>query len=99
MFVAGAANRPRLALLLLATGAAARRRVPPAPGEHRRVARKKRCTFTIETELLERLRGYKARTGLSESEQIRQALRAWLDAREWPAKGFRKTNKIVDRGP
>jgi metal-responsive CopG/Arc/MetJ family transcriptional regulator len=50
------------------------------------VSRTKRCTFTIELDLLERLRSMKARTGLSESEQIRQAIRSWLDSREWPVK-------------
>jgi len=56
--------------------------------------RKKRCTFTIEPDLLERLRSIKARTGMSESEQIRQAIRSWLDSREWPVGGFRRK---VDR--
>jgi metal-responsive CopG/Arc/MetJ family transcriptional regulator len=59
------------------------------------VIRKKRCTFTIEPDLLARLRSMKARTGMSESEQIRQAIRAWLDSREWPVGGFRKANKNV----
>jgi len=47
-------------------------------------ATKKRCTFMIEPDLLDRLRAIKARTGLSESEQIRQGIRWWLDSREWP---------------
>jgi hypothetical protein len=59
------------------------------------VIRKKRCTFTIEPEMLERLRSMKARTGMSESEQIRQAIRSWLESREWPVGGFRKTHKNV----
>ena len=58
--------------------------------------RKKRCTFTIEPEMLERLRSMKARTGMSESEQIRQAIRSWLESREWPVGGYaRKGNKNV----
>ena len=40
----------------------------------------------IEAEMLERLRSLTARTGLSTSEQIRQAIRWWLEAREWPLK-------------
>jgi hypothetical protein len=47
---------------------------------------KKRCTFLIEPELLERLRSVKFRTGLSESEQIRQGVRWWLESREWPVR-------------
>lgn len=50
------------------------------------MAKKQRRTFMIEPELLERLRSMKTRTGLSESEQIRQAIRWWLEAREWPVK-------------
>jgi hypothetical protein len=48
------------------------------------VNRKQRRTFMIEPDLLDRLRAVKARTGLSESEQIRQGIRWWLDSREWP---------------
>jgi hypothetical protein len=47
---------------------------------------KKRCTFLIEPELLERLRSVKFRTGLSGSEQIRQGIRWWLESREWPVR-------------
>jgi hypothetical protein len=42
------------------------------------VSRKKRCSFMIELELLERLRSVKSRIGLSEAEQIRQGVRWWL---------------------
>jgi len=45
---------------------------------------KKRVSFLIASELLERLRSIKARTGVSESEQIRQGIQMWLDSREWP---------------
>ena len=45
-----------------------------------------RRTFTIEPELLDRLRAIKVRTGLSESEQVRQGIRWWLESREWPAR-------------
>jgi ribbon-helix-helix protein len=49
---------------------------------------KKRCTFMIEPDILERLQSIAARTGLSQSEQIRQGIRWWLESREWP---IRKT--------
>ena len=52
--------------------------------------KKLRRTFTIEPDLLEKLRAIKARTGLSESEQVRQGIRWWLESREWPA---RKTER------
>jgi hypothetical protein len=47
--------------------------------------KKIRCTFMIEPDILDKLRSIKERTGLSESEQIRQGIRWWLDSREWPA--------------
>ena len=46
--------------------------------------KKIRCTFMIEPEVLDKLRSIKQRTGLSESEQIRQGIRWWLESREWP---------------
>ena len=45
---------------------------------------KKRRTFMIEPDILEKLRAIKERTGLSESEQVRQGIRWWLESREWP---------------
>ena len=48
--------------------------------------KKLRRTFTIEPELLDRLRAIKVRTGLSESEQVRQGIRWWLESREWPVR-------------
>ena len=53
----------------------------------RPVMRKKRCTFMIEPDVLERLQSITARTGLSQSEQIRQGIRWWLESREWPLRG------------
>ena len=50
------------------------------------MSRKKRCSFMIEPELLERLRSIKLRMGLSEAEQIRQGIRWWLESREWPVR-------------
>ena len=40
----------------------------------------------IDPELLDRLRAMKARTGVSDSEQIREAIRMWLESREWPVR-------------
>jgi hypothetical protein len=48
--------------------------------------KKLRRTFTIEPDLLEKLRAIKVRTGLSESEQVRQGIRWWLESREWPVR-------------
>jgi metal-responsive CopG/Arc/MetJ family transcriptional regulator len=45
---------------------------------------KKRVSFLIDPDLFDRLRAMRARTGLSDSEQIREAIRMWLDSREWP---------------
>jgi hypothetical protein len=50
---------------------------------------KKRCTFMIDNEVLDKLQSISARTGLSKSEQIRQGIRWWLESREWPPKGSR----------
>ena len=55
----------------------------------RAVSRKKRCTFMIDTEVLDKLQSITARTGLSKSEQIRQGIRWWLESREWPPKSPR----------
>ena len=55
----------------------------------RAVIRKKRCTFMIDTEVLDKLQSITARTGLSKSEQIRQGIRWWLESREWPPKSPR----------
>jgi predicted phage tail protein len=46
---------------------------------------KKRVSFLLDPDVLEQLRSIKARTGLSESEQIRQGIHMWLESREWPS--------------
>jgi metal-responsive CopG/Arc/MetJ family transcriptional regulator len=51
----------------------------------------KRVSFMIEPDLLERLRAMKARTSLSDAEQIRQAIRMWLDSHEWPPRRAKRT--------
>jgi hypothetical protein len=48
---------------------------------------KKRCSFMIDRELLERLREVQSRTGLSVAQQIREGVRWWLESREWPPGG------------
>ena len=59
---------------------------------------KKRCTFMIEPDVLERLQSITARTGLSQSEQIRQGIRWWLESREWPVKAdVQRTSSSPDR--
>ncbi len=50
------------------------------------MTKRQRRTFMIDAELVERLRSMKARTGLSEAEQVRQAIQWWLESREWPWK-------------
>jgi len=44
----------------------------------------KRQTFMIDSETIDRLKAIKARSGLSESEQVRRALRFWLQSFGWP---------------
>ena len=68
----------------------------PCPGSAVKGIKKLRRTFTIEPELLDRLRAIKVRTGLSESEQVRQGIRWWLGSREWPA---RKTEQQEEPAP
>jgi hypothetical protein len=60
------------------------------------MSKKLRRTFTIEPDLLEKLRAIKERTGLSESEQVRQGIRWWLESREWPG---RKTGQEDPSAP
>ena len=61
--------------------------------------KKLRRTFTIEPDLLEKLRAIKDRTGLSESEQVRQGIRWWLESREWPPRrAERQTDDAKPKG-
>lgn len=53
----------------------------------------KRVSVLIPPELLERLRLMKARTGVSESEQIREGIQMWLESREWPARRREKSGR------
>jgi hypothetical protein len=59
------------------------------------VITKKRCTFMIDTEVLDKLRSIADRTGLSKSEQIRQGIQWWLESREWPPKNQRAETGAV----
>ena len=45
---------------------------------------KKRCSFMIDRDVLQQLREIQLRTGLSTAEQIREGIRWWLKARQWP---------------
>ena len=44
----------------------------------------KRRTFMIDPDTLAKLRAIKIRTGISESEQVRQGIRCWLESQGWP---------------
>lgn len=57
---------------------------------------KKRRTFLIESDTLEKLRAIKVRTGLSESEQVRQGIRWWLEAQEWPIGQPRRGDRATE---
>ena len=48
------------------------------------MATKKRCSFMIDRDVLQKLQEIQKRTGLSTAEQIREGIRWWLRAREWP---------------
>jgi hypothetical protein len=48
------------------------------------MATKKRCSFMIDRDVLQQLREIQSRTGLSTAEQIREGIRWWLKARQWP---------------
>ena len=61
--------------------------------------KKVRRTFTIEPDLLEKLRAIKARTGLSESEQVRQGIRWWLESREWPVRRTESDQRLEPSQP
>jgi hypothetical protein len=56
-------------------------KMPPGAGGKPKV----RFTFTIDREMLSRLRDVQSRTGMSVSEQLRDGVKWWLDARQWPA--------------
>jgi Ribbon-helix-helix domain len=67
----------------------------PCLAQETAVAVKKRRTFMIEPDILDKLRAIKDRTGLSESEQVRQGIRWWLESREWPP---RRPDRHEDEG-
>jgi hypothetical protein len=46
--------------------------------------KKERHNFLIEAGAADRLKAIKARSGLSESEQVRRAIALWLQSFEWP---------------
>jgi metal-responsive CopG/Arc/MetJ family transcriptional regulator len=54
---------------------------------------KTRFSLLIDPELLARLRLLKARTGVSDAEQIRRAIRMWLDSNDWPARPDKRVTR------
>jgi hypothetical protein len=63
------------------------------------MATKKRCSFMIDREVLQQLREIQSRTGLSTAEQIREGIRWWLKARQWPdaaTVGDRRGGRAID---
>jgi hypothetical protein len=46
--------------------------------------KRERRTFLIDPGAGDRLKAIKARSGLSESEQVRRAIALWLQSFEWP---------------
>jgi hypothetical protein len=46
--------------------------------------KRERRSFLIDPETGYRLKAIKARSGLSESEQVRRAIALWLESFEWP---------------
>ena len=52
--------------------------------DRERISASTRFSFMIDRNLLHRLRAVQARTGLSVAEQIREGVRWWLEARQWP---------------
>jgi hypothetical protein len=46
--------------------------------------KRERRAFLIDPEIGYRLKAIKARSGLSESEQVRRAIALWLESFEWP---------------
>ena len=50
----------------------------------------KAATFRMEQELLDRLQAHKVASGVPVSEQVRRAIRTWLDEQEPSVKAERK---------
>jgi hypothetical protein len=55
--------------------------------------KRERRTFLIDPEAGDQLKAIKARSGLSESEQVRRAIRLWLQSFEWPIRRRREPPK------
>ena len=60
------------------------------------MGQKKRFALMVDRDVLERLESIKARTGLSYAEQIRRAIRKWLNSREWTVR--RSANRAPPGG-
>jgi hypothetical protein len=51
----------------------------------------------LDLELADRLDAMKSRTGLSVAEQIRRAIKYWLESQEWPV-ARKKSHLGIDEG-
>jgi hypothetical protein len=56
-----------------------------------RIAKRERFNFWLDAELREGLRAIQARDGIPESEQVRRAIRLWLEQKGIRSKETRKT--------
>ena len=60
--------------------------------------KRKTLRFMVDMDLANWMEAIRAKTGLSISEQIRQAIRRWLESREWPItpRRAKKTSRFGD---
>ena len=58
---------------------------------------KRRYTFMVDPDVLAQLKYMAVRTGLSQSEQIRQGICWWLQSREWPTKGDHVSQSTLEQ--
>jgi len=59
---------------------------------------RKQTNFRIEADILDGLQQVKERDGLPLSEQVRRALRAWLDSRNLPKKSGIRRARLRRKG-
>jgi hypothetical protein len=57
-----------------------------------------RHTFLIDAVVGDRLKAIKARSGLSESEQVRRAIALWLESFGWPLQQREQGHSAPDMG-
>ena len=61
------------------------------------MTRRKMTTFRVDEELLDALRGVYARDGIQISEQVRRAIRMWLESKEVSAKKSARLQSAATR--